>query len=127
MAITFKVVELGNPLKPEAPKKSYARVVSSGDITLRALSKEIASKSTVGMADVTAVLESLIEVLPAQLAEGKIVRLGDFGTFSVSITSEGQDKLEKVTAKTIKANKMVFRPGKALKSELDKVEYKKQS
>ena len=40
MAVNYKLNEKGNPGKPDAPKKLYAQAVSSGEISLKKLSKE---------------------------------------------------------------------------------------
>ncbi|MDR1382189.1 MAG: DNA-binding protein, partial [Tannerella sp.] len=39
MAVNYVLVERGNPGNPKAPKKFYAQAKSSGDLTLRKLSK----------------------------------------------------------------------------------------
>ena len=58
MPVKFKTVEKGEPgVAGGGVKKYYASKVSNGEITLRALAKDIASSSTVSMADVTAVLD----------------------------------------------------------------------
>ena len=55
MAAKYNVVQKGNPSKPNEPKKFYASSKSTGDVSLRALSKEISGTSTVSTADVMAV------------------------------------------------------------------------
>ncbi|HLP05968.1 MAG TPA: HU family DNA-binding protein [Paludibacter sp.] len=125
MAVKFKVVELGNPSNQAAPKKFYPRVSSTGEISLRDLSRELGLQSTVSPADVLAVLESLLEELPRHLGQGEIVRLGDFGSFSLSITGEGQETADKVTSLKIDGCKIQFRPGKELKRQLDTVTFVK--
>ena len=123
MAIQYTVNEKGNPLNPQQPKKWYANAKSSGDVTLRALGKEIAARSTVSPADTQAVLVALTEVLVEHLAEGKIVRLGDFGAFQVSIGSEGAETAEKFHPSMIKNNKVVFRSGIDIKEMQNNLKY----
>lgn len=125
MAVKYTVSERGNPLRPEQPKKWYANAKSTGDTTLRALSKAIAARSTVSSADTQAVLVALTEVLVEHLAEGKIVRLGDFGAFQVSVSSEGAETEVKFNASLIKNSKVVFRPGVDLKEMLKNLKYEK--
>jgi nucleoid DNA-binding protein len=67
----------------------------------------------------------LIEVLVEHLAEGKIVRLGDFGALQVSVGSEGAETEAKFNASLIKSNKVVFRPGIDLKEMLNNLKYEK--
>lgn len=125
MAIKYVLSEKGNPLKPEDPKKWYANAKSTGDILLRALGKEITQRSTVNHADTLAVLEALTQVLTERLAEGKIVRLGDFGAFQISIGSEGVENPEKFHASYIKTKKVTFRPGVDLKEMLNNLKFEK--
>jgi hypothetical protein len=46
MAVTYVLVERGNPGNPDAPKKFYAQAKSREDFTFRKLAKEIAEGST---------------------------------------------------------------------------------
>ena len=56
---------------------------------MRGLAKRISDISTVSSVDVMAVLEALFQVVPGELADGRIVRCGDFGSFSTTLQSEG--------------------------------------
>jgi predicted histone-like DNA-binding protein len=125
MSVKYTVSERGNPLQPQQPKKWYANAKSAGDTTLRALGKEIAARSTVSPADTQAVLVALTEVLVQNLAEGRIVRLGDFGAFQVSVSSEGAETEAKFNASLIKGSKVVFRPGIDIKEMQKNLKYEK--
>jgi predicted histone-like DNA-binding protein len=125
MAVKYVISQKGNPQNPEAPKKWYAHAKSSGDVTLRALGKEIAQRSTVSPADTQAVLVALTEVLVEHLSKSKIVRLGDFGAFQISIGSAGADTAEKFNAGLIKKPKVVFRAGVDIKEMLKTLKYEK--
>jgi predicted histone-like DNA-binding protein len=125
MAIKYTVTEKGNPLQPKEPKKWYANAKSIGDVTLRALGKEVATRSTVSPADTQAVLIALTELLVEHLSEGEIVRLGDFGAFQVSISSGGAATAEKFNASLIKNPKVVFRAGVEIKEMLNNLKYEK--
>ncbi|MDY3319165.1 HU family DNA-binding protein [Riemerella anatipestifer] len=126
MPVKFTVIQKGNPSKPEEPKKFYASAKASGEVTFRSLSKEIAQGSTtVSDTDVLAVLNDLTKVLSKHLSDGKIVRFGDFGSFQISISSEGAETEDKVTAAKIKSNKILFRPGIELREMLAVAKYEK--
>ena len=49
------------------------------------------------------------------LAESKIVRLGDLGSLRVSLNSSGLDTPSAVNATAVKGTKVLFAPGKKLK------------
>jgi predicted histone-like DNA-binding protein len=126
MAINYVIVPKGNPGNPAAPKKFYAQAKSRGELTFRKLSKEIAEGSTtVSDTDVLAVLNDLTKVLKRHLDNGEIVRLGDFGTFQISISSEGAETAEQFHSSLIKNQKVVFRPGIDLKELLATLKYEK--
>ena len=126
MAIKYHLVQRGNPAIPTDPKKFYAIAASKGDITLRELSAEIAEISTVSIVDTTAVIESLLQLIPRHLLKGEIVRLGEFGSFNVRVSSEGADTEDAFTKDMINGIKLFFRPGKVLKKALVDVEYEKE-
>nr|WP_231552354.1 hypothetical protein [Capnocytophaga canimorsus] len=64
-------------------------------------------------------------MLIKHLSNGEIVKFGDFGSFQITITSEGVDDEKKFTAANIKGNKIQFRPGTDLKEMLATVKYEK--
>jgi predicted histone-like DNA-binding protein len=126
MSVKYSVSEKGNPANPTAPKKWYAQAKSSGELTFRKLSKEIAEGSTtVSDTDVLAVLNDLTKVLKRHLENGEIVRFGDFGSFQISVSSEGAETEEKFHASLIKSSKVVFRPGIDLKEMQNNLKYEK--
>jgi predicted histone-like DNA-binding protein len=125
MSVKYNVSERGNPLKPQEPKKWYASAKSTGDKPLKALGKEIAQRSTISAADTQAVLIALTEVLVEHLADGKIVRLGDVGSFQVSIGSEGAETEAKFSTTMIKNKKVRFRPGADIKAMLNNLKFEK--
>ena len=126
MAVQYITVERGNPLDSHAPKKFYAQAKSSGVVTLKKLGKEIAeASSTVSDTDVLAVLNDLTKFLRRHLENGEIVRLGDFGSFQITISSAGSETREKFNASLIHKPKATFRPGADLKEMLAILKYAK--
>jgi predicted histone-like DNA-binding protein len=126
MAIRYALAERPNPRDMTAPRKFYAHAKSTGDINLKQLSKDISARSTVNSSDTLAVLDSLIQQLVKELEAGRIVRLGDFGSFQISISSEGTDTAEQFTSSMIKGSRILFRPGIDLRDMLATVTYQKE-
>jgi predicted histone-like DNA-binding protein len=124
--VQYTVTQKGKPQNLQAPKKWYVNAKSTGDVTLRALGKEIAARSTISPADTQAVLVALTEVLTEHLTGSKIVRLGDFGAFQVSISSDGANTAGKFNTSLIKNLKVVFRIGIDIKEILNNLKYKKE-
>ena len=72
-----------------------------------------------------AVLEALLQVIPEELADSNIVRLGDFGSFYTTIKSGGADTEKDFNDSMIEKTTIKFRPGKLVKDVLNNVTYKK--
>jgi predicted histone-like DNA-binding protein len=125
MSVKFNIVERGNPQDQEAPKKFYPSLQSSGRMTLRQLSKRITQMCTVTGPDTLAVLESMLLVIPEELANGNIVELGDFGSFWLRSNSEGAEQEAKVSASQVTNLLPRFNPGKEFKKALAAVDFEK--
>lgn len=121
----YKAVQKANPRKLDEPNKYFAAAVNSGEANYRDLINAMAKNSTVSTPDVLAVIESLFEVIPEFLEEGKIVRLGELGSFTILLQSEGQERKEDVNIHTIKGNRIRFIPSKELKRKLRNIHYGK--
>jgi predicted histone-like DNA-binding protein len=125
MSVKYNVVQRGQPGKPNAPKKHYLSIQSTGRVTKREVAEMIAQISTISNADTMAMLEAFLTVVPRELAKGNIVELGDFGTFWLRSSSEGTDKPEDVRASQITGVLPRFNPGKEFKKILNGIEFKK--
>jgi len=126
MPVKYNIVERKNPLKQSAPSKFYASAKADGEINLKAIAKEIsAGSTTVSDTDVLAVLNDLIKTFIRHLGAGEIVKLGDFGNFQITISSEGAETAEQVTSANIKNSKITFRPGVDLRDMLKTTKYEK--
>ena len=122
----YHLVERSNPRNLEDPKKFYASKVTRSTVSMRELSKDIAEMSTVSIVDVTAVIESMLQLLPKYLTAGDIVHLGDFGIFNLRISSGGADAEEDFDKSLIRGVKIGFRAGKELNKALKTVTYEKE-
>ena len=125
MTIKFNVVERGRPSDPEASTRFYPSIQSTGRMTLRQLSQRISQMCTVSSPDTMAVLESLLTIIPQELADGNIVELGDFGNFWLRSSSAGADEVEKVSASQVTSLMPRFNPGKEFKKALATVDFVK--
>ena len=125
MPVQYSVIQRIKPGDPAAPRKYYAVAQSDGEVTLRELSDEISKISTVSQIDTLAVLESLLQVIPNHLLDGKIVRLGDFGVFRLTLSSEGVENEADFNKSHIKKVNLHFRAGKEIRNALKTVEFVK--
>ena len=127
MAVKFSASPKKDPRNLEADPKYYAIVKSDGRADTQAVARSINSISTVSEPDTLAVLSAFLYVVPEKLADGKIVELGDFGTFRVTVSSEGAAQPEELTARHITDTKVIFTPGKRFKQMLGTIEFQKES
>lgn len=115
----YSIVKRENPLKRDVVK-FYPTPVWNKEISLRELAEEISNASSVNQADVSAVVEALITLIPNHIMNGQSVRLGDLGIMKLSFEASGEDKAEKVSSKNIKRKKIIFRPSTIIKDKLEK-------
>lgn len=125
MSVKYNVMPRKNPQDQAAPPKFYPVVKSSGRTTQRGLAQKGAQISTLSAADLAAAMETLLALIPQELMAGNIVDLGDFGSFRLSIKSEGADNKEDVTSRNIKSAHVRFTPGKEFKDAMKTVQFEK--
>ena len=125
MPIKFKTQSRKNPQDLTAPEKFYAAAIADGDVDLDRLAELISYQCTVTETDCYAVLMALEHNIIGELKQGRIVRLGRLGNFQVGISSTGSVTAEEVSATAITKSRILFRPGKKLRSMLNDVSFKK--
>lgn len=105
----YKVVKKRNPV---SGRDCYCvQPVSSGTVTLEDLADEIEGTSTVSRADLVAVLSALERRIGDALLAGNTVRLGDLGSFRVSLRSRPRELPAQVNPRTdVEEVKVRFRP-----------------
>ncbi|MDR1223224.1 MAG: DNA-binding protein, partial [Tannerella sp.] len=82
--------------------KYYAMPVYIGEIDLKRIAAELAALSSLSSDDVYNVLVNFTEALPKYLKDGYKLRLGDFGIFKVSFSSEGVDDAKQIVPARIR-------------------------
>ena len=78
--------------------KWYARAVNIGTIDTDGLVEEIEKICTVTDADVLAVLRALVFVMKKKLQESYRVKINDFGSFKVAISTKPADSAKEFSA-----------------------------
>jgi predicted histone-like DNA-binding protein len=123
--INYRLIKRQNPRDPGSPRKYYAVGVAQGVTDVRELVDRISDLSTVTSIDTLAVLEALLKVIPKELSNGRIVRLGDLGTFRLTLKSEGSDQSENFNNSFIKGTNLIFRAGKLFRNVLKNIDFAK--
>jgi len=130
MAIKYNVILKGQPgVVGGGKKKYYASIVLDGEVTVDDLVKEIEKFSALSEPDIRGVILALENVIQNKLSESKIVRMDKIGSFYPALSSEGKEREEEVTAKTVKKVNVNYRAGNRIikamvDSGLKKVEKK---
>ena len=118
MSILIKSVERPNPQDRGAAPKYYPTVASRGTIDIDGLTDQISMISSLSRGDVYSAILSLLDIIPKELLDGKMVKLGKLGSLSLNLDAEGVDSADKVTADKVKSVHIVFRPSQELKDDL---------
>lgn len=127
MSVKYKVLPKKNPRDLVAPEKYYANAIGDGEVNLDTLAEMISYQCTVTESDCYAVLISLEKNIISELEQGRIIKLGRLGNFQVGLSSEGKDTAAEVTVSSITKTRVLFRPGKRLRSMLNDLSFRKAS
>ncbi len=116
--IRVKSIPKKNPTEPEAAPRFYASVIRGAKVDLDGLAITVANRCSLRRADVHGVLIALMDIIPDELAEGKIVSLGKIGSLFVNVKSEGADTKEDFTPGLVNKMHVRYRPTKELRKKL---------
>ena len=113
----LKKIKKQNPLNRDE-EKFYLIPEYAGELTLSELAEALSDACTLNVADITAVLEALTRRLPWYLENGFIIQLGSMGRLKLSISSRGQEEVEKLTASDVLKTRVIFTPSIDIKRDL---------
>ena len=126
MRVKFNAVKRAEPgVAGGGNLKYYASAKMVGETDFDELTRMVEKISTVHGADIRAVLYALVDIAADELANGRIVRLGDLGSLRLCLKSGGFDTPDEVKATAIRGNKIVFSPGKKLTQMQQSVTYER--
>jgi predicted histone-like DNA-binding protein len=122
MALWLKRILRKNP-QDLSKSKWYLTQEQSGSVGIKEIAKEIEGRSALSLGDVQSVLSNLVEVLPTFLKLGQSVNLEGFGSFRISVSSEGVENPDELNARHVKSVKLLFLASAALKRNLDGISF----
>ena len=122
--VNYHLIQRANPKDRLAPKKYYASVKSGGLVPFDTLCATIADRGTCIKGDIQAALDGLIFTMKQSLSEGRIVQLGEFGNFRMSLGGEGVEFPEDYATSMILHKRIIFTPGKLLKDMMKTMTFK---
>lgn len=123
--IEYSVFLMTNYLKPEDGPKAYAKNQVREIWDLDKFSKHIAShNSGYSRGLVKAILTDMCDCLVEQLLNGNKIKLGSLGVFSISLSCEGAESIEKFSEDNIKSVNINFNPGVDFENLINQAEFK---
>ena len=120
--IKFVIRAKKNPLKKDQVK-FYPQMASGAPVMLRTIVEHIEKRSGVSSASVKAVLDALQYEILQTLADGNSVRLGDLGSFRLTMHGEGVTTAKEAKEKganLIKRVSVRFTKSSTMRMALDK-------
>ncbi len=107
-----------NPRDPQIPPKYYLIARSIENIGLEAITEEIALATSLTRGDVDNTIKSLLDIIPKYLKMGFNVNLGEFGSYRLTMRSEGSDESDEAVPAKVTHIRPVFTPSPKLRKEI---------
>ena len=105
-------------------QKAYAIAQYTDVMNIEKFARHISTHGCVySRADISAILYLAVDCMREQLLEGKKIRLGDLGDFSVSISSKGAETADKFSAQNITGVNVVWDCGQEFKNLIADAEF----
>lgn len=108
---------LANGMNENEPKRAYANLQQTGQVTISELAEHMNSHNTVfSRGTIVGILTEMATCCRELLLQGYSIELGELGSIYPVIRSKGAESAEKFTVDHITSFRAVFRKGKALKA-----------
>ena len=105
-------------------QNAYAMAQYSDVMSIEKFARHISSHGCVySRADISAILYLAVDCMREQLLEGKKIRLGDLGDFSVSLSSRGAESADRFSAQNITGVNVVWDCGKEFRNLINDAEF----
>ena len=114
MSILVRAIQRVNPKDVKGTRKWYPIQSTTKMVTEDEVAQLIADEVTLNPMEAAMALRQLRKVMLRLLLDGKSVRLGDWGTFNITLST---------AARNIKRVNIKFQPGNELKIALQKADF----
>jgi len=92
---------------------------------LESLSEIVASQSTISKADCYGVIMALTKVIGESLSDGRIGRIDSLGSFQITLQGLSAETPDELGKANIKGAKIVYKPSRNMKRNLNQLVYKR--
>ena len=123
MTILIKPVQRANPQDAEAPKKWYPVQQTTKQVDETEVAMEIADETTLNPSEALMAVRQLRKIVLRNLLDSKSVRLGNWGSFYATLSTEGAPTKEALTARNVKSVNIIFQPGEELKAAMQHADF----
>ena len=123
MSIFLKAVQRINPSEPDEPKKWYPVQYTTKMVDESEVAMLIADETTLNPMEAAMAIRQLRKVVQRLLLDGKSVKLGDWGTFNITLNTEGAERKEDLTARNVKRVNINFQPADEMKAAMQKADF----
>lgn len=123
MSIFLKKIQRVNPQDKQGPKKWYASQVTTEQMDETSVSEAIADETTLNPGEAMMAIRQLRKIVIRHLKAGESVKLGNWGSFNLSLSTQGAETKEELTANNIKNVNINFQPDDEFKAELQKAQF----
>lgn len=123
MSIFLKPVQRRNPLKPEEAMKWYPVQNTVKMVDESEVAELIADETTLNPMEAQMAIRQLRKIVQRLLLDGKSVKLGNWGSFNVSLNTEGAATKDELTARNVKSVNINFQAGEELKAAMQKADF----
>ncbi len=123
MSILYSKTQRFNPRDPEASRKWYIvtnRVKQKGE---KEIAEALTKNTTLSRGEASLVIDELKAVIIQSLLDGYTVQIGDWGSFQLTVNSEGADSEAACNANNITSVNIRFRPGKVMRDALSQATF----
>ena len=122
--IDYSVYMQSNHLTPDQPEKAYAKAQIREVLTMDKFARHIANHNGVySRGTVKGVISDMCQWLVEMLLNGNKIQLGELGSFSVSLSSEGAVDCTSFSADNITAVNILFSPGEEFRNLIDRASF----
>lgn len=123
MSIFLKPVQRVNPLDKEAAKKWYPVQYTTKMVDENEVAMMIADETTLNPMEAAMAIRQLRKVVQRLLLDGKSVKLGDWGTFNITLNTEGVATKKELSARNVKTVNVNFQPSPEFKASMQKADF----
>lgn len=124
MSLYFNVVPKVNPRRPRSGERKYYAVLKSlGMVDEVEVARQLSEVTMRTPQEAEYAIHQFEKILLCNLLNGHTVKLGELGSFSLTINSHGCDSAEEVTADCIKNVNLNFRPSEKVKQAVNNVDF----